>query len=186
MNWFRRLFRGRVQDSASSPDTQIQIGNNYGHYDGSPLLVSASPNLDEIFTGDTPVIQRLSDRNRNYWSKASLGDRRMTALIGYLQHPDPEVRRSVMRFVPSNQSARVAQVLLDRLLYDPDRAVQAAAADTIWQCEKEYHCKFAVRRLNDIGDQNLAQNARNLLVQHSPDEQARQALNGVIKSKGED
>lgn len=173
----------------TSHDSQgtIQIRNSYGHYDGSPLLVSASPNLEEIFTGDnTPAIQMLSDGNREYWSTASLRERRMTALIGYLQHPDAPVRMATMRFVASNQSARVSQVLFDRFVSDPDVAVQVSAAKTIWECEKDSNCKFAIGKLKDTRDQSRVQRALRLLIDSAPSDESRQAVQRLFSTDVDD
>ncbi len=172
----------------------IEVTNSYGHFDSSPLLVLPSPNLDEIMGGDTPVVQKLSAANRTYWASADLGDRRMTALIGYLQHPDPSVRVGTMRFVPSNGSSRVAQALVDVLMADPDSTVRSAAASTIWECEKAVHCKYAVGKLEDEvhreRDRNSrrygstrAQSALRLLLAQAPDEPAKQGLSTLLKGR---
>ena len=119
MKWLKRLIGGEQKAGKPTPPSYkskavIKILNSYGHYDSSPLLVEKSPDVEKIFKdSNPPVIQQLSDRNRDYWSSASVGDRRMTLYIGYLQHPNPEVRKAVMVFLPHDMPARVAQVLTD-------------------------------------------------------------------------
>lgn len=196
MNWLKSFFLGKQKEKKVAPATRekpkavIEIWNNYGIYDSSPLLVEESPDIEKIFNDpDPPVIQRLSDANREYWSTASAEDRRITALIGYLQHPDPEVRRAVMKFIPQNQSSMAVmnlwQTLFDRLGGDSDSSVRIAAAKTIWECERSVNCQFAVEKLKDEieygKEQSMvgptrARKAFQLLIEYAPDQKARDAL----------
>ena len=196
MNWLKRLLGGEpktdkvASDTREKPTAAIEIPNSYGHYDSSPLLVERFPNLNEIFGNqDPPTIQKLSDNNRQYWSKASAKEKLMTALIGYLQHPDPEIRKATIAFVPQNQSGRVAQVLVDRLGGDPDASVRIVAAQTIWECERNVNCEYAVNKLRDeiqYGSERSmvgptrARKAMQLLVEHAPDPQAKDAIQKLI------
>ena len=196
MNWLKRLLSGEQKAQKATSATRekakpvIEISNSYGHYDSSPLLVEKSPDLNKIFSGpNPPVIQKLSDTNRTYWSTASVSERRMTALIGYLQHPDPQVRKAVMAFIPQNQSGRVAQVLVDRLGGDPDSSVRIVAAKTTWECERKVNCEYAVSNLKDeikygtersIIGPTRARKALQLLVEHAPDNEAKDALQKLI------
>lgn len=196
LNWFKRLLSGEPKTDKVVSDTReksaaiIEILNSYGHFDSSPLLVEKSPNLKEIFESQNPpIIQKLSDRNRQYWSNASAKEKLMTALIGYLQHPDPEVRKATMAFVPQDPPVRVAQVLVDRLGGDPDASVRIVAAKTIWECEREVNCKYAVNKLKDeiqYGSERSmvgptrARKAFQLLVEHAPDPKAKDAIQKLI------
>jgi HEAT repeat protein len=196
MNWFKKLFGSEQKTTkvtsatGEKSKTIIEIPNSYGHYDSSPLLVEESPELEKIFSDpNPPVIQKLSDANREYWSTASASERCMTALIGYLQHPNPEVRRAVMGFIPQNQSGRVSQVLIDRLGGDPDSSVRIAAAKTIWECEREVNCKYAVDKLKDEMEYGTersmvgptrARKAVQLLIEYAPNQEAKDALKKLI------
>jgi hypothetical protein len=196
MNWLKRLLSGEqkaekvTSATRERPKAVIEIPNSYGHFDSSPLLVERSPDLNKILSDpNPPVIQKLSDANRAYWSAASVSERRMTAAIGYLQHPNPEVRRAVMAFVPPNPPVRVAQVLVDRLGGDPDLSVRIAAAETIWECERKENCESTVSCLKDEieygTEQSMvgptrARKALQLLVEHAPDHEAKDALQKLI------
>jgi hypothetical protein len=200
----RALYNHRSEDSkdnkvkVATPEkqnTSIEISNSYGHYDNSPLLVESTPDLDKIFSvPNPPIIQKITDANRKYWSTAPSSASHMAALIGYLQHPNPEVRKTVMEFTHQNQSARVAQVLVDLLGADADLSVQIAAAKTIWKCEKEVNCKYAVSKLKDeieygtersIVGPTRARKALQLLVEYAPDETSKSNIMSLINPGSE-
>ena len=183
MNWLKRLFGGE--------QAVIAIPNSYGQGDGSALLVEKSPDLEKIFNSpDPPVIQKRSDGTRDYWSTASVDTRRTALLVGYLQHPNPEVRKAVMAFTPPARymPASVRAVLVDRLGGDPDALVRLAAAKTIWERERESNCKYAVSKLKDetkygtglsVGP-SQARKALQLLIDNAPDQDAKRALQKLI------
>lgn len=161
---------------------------SYGHYDSSPLLIEESPDLERLFT-DLPVIQKPSEHNRGYWSTASASERRMTLLVGYLQHPNPEVRKAVMAFIPDEMPGRVSQLLVDILGGDPDADVRLAATKTIWEHEREVNCKYAVSKLKDeieygtersVVGPSRARKALQLLVDNAPHQEAKDALQQLI------
>jgi HEAT repeats len=196
MGWLKKLF-GREQTtekvasaSHDRPRAAIEIRNAYGNYDSSPLLVEESPDLEKILCSpEPPVIQKPSDANREHWSTASASERRMTAFIGYLQHPNPEVRKAAMALVPEYDPARVDQVLVDRLGSDPDPSVRIAAARTIWECERRVNCEYAVSKLRDEIDYGTersvvgpsrAREALQLLVDNSPDPKGKAALQELV------
>lgn len=110
----------------------------------------------------------------------------MTALIGYLQHPDPSIRKATMGFVGPDESARVSQALFDRLTSDPDATVQVAAAQTIWVSEREANCKYAIWKLKDTRDQSRVRKGLSLLIDHAPDAHARKAVQKLFSTDAED
>ena len=198
MNWFRRLFSWGKRGEKVAPVGReksrgvIEIPNSYGNYDSSPLLVEERPDLEAIFKShDPPVIQKISEQNRDYWATASVAERCMTLFVGYLQHPNPEVRRAVMAFIPRDMPAIVSQVLVDRLGGDTDELVRLAAAKTIWGCERDVNCEYAVSKLKDeieygtersVVGPSRARKALELLIDNAPDQASKEAL--ISKSRG--
>ncbi|MBC7247679.1 MAG: HEAT repeat domain-containing protein [Actinobacteria bacterium] len=180
--------------SGREPRTHV-IPKSYGLYDDSPLIVEESPDLERLLNSDEPpVIQTLSDRNRSFWEEvASTEAKRTSLLIGYLQHPDPDIRIRTMEYAAMSASSRVTQVLVDILGSDPSSTVKIAAAKTIWEREKESNCDFTIRCLKDEIDYGTerstvgptrAKGAMRLLIEHAPDQDRREAVKELIRSKG--
>ena len=94
-----------------------------------------------------------------------------------------------MALVPIDGPARVSQVLIDILGGDPDERVRVEAAKTIWRCESEVNCKYAINALKDeidygtersIVGPSRARNAIQLLLNKAPNQEAKNALQKLI------
>jgi uncharacterized protein YndB with AHSA1/START domain len=178
---------------SAAPDSvpnRIVIRNSYGHFDNSPLTIEAHPNLEQIFmSSDPPVVQQLSKDNEAHWAQAPAEERRMMAVIGYLQHPDPAIRKAVMPYTRDHNAMLVGRALTDRLGGDADPGVRKAAAGTIWARQREVNCKYVVAELLDeirYGNERSmvgptrAKSALQLLMESAPDANARVALQQLI------
>lgn len=191
MSFLRSIFGGKRKE--------IEVANNWGIGDGTPLLVEVSPDLEQLFSDpDPPAPQKLTDRNRKYWESADLKTKRNGLAMAYLQHPNPEVRRTTIDLVRDIDTSGVAQVLVD-LLADADPSVRKAAARSIWKRQGDNNCKFAVHALRDeirghvhgllgtttagltLGRDKAIQ-ALDLLVEEAPDQEARSAIKELIES----
>jgi hypothetical protein len=160
-----------------------------GHYDSAPLLLDEHPDLEQLFA-DPPVIQKPTDRNREYWASAEASIRRFTLTTGYLQHPSAEVRLETIALMAKLQERGNDQLLFDLLAADPVEAVRREAAKLTWLHEGPVHCKYAVYKAKDeiaYGSEShpvgptRARKALALLAETAPDEEARKALEDLIE-----
>jgi hypothetical protein len=169
--------------------TLLKILNPYGFYDSSPLLIQEFPDIEKIFNNPEPaVIQMLSKDNRAFWKTASISERKMTLFIGYLQHPNSEVKIKTIALLRNNSVMRVSQVLLDVLASDPYKEVRIAAANMIWK--KEGDCSYSVDMLKDeikygsersIVGPSRARKAIQLLLDNAPNQKARKTFNSLVQ-----
>jgi hypothetical protein len=102
---------------------------SHGYYDNAPLLIDEIPDLVQLYN-DPPIIQKPTKQNRQYWASENAKLRRMTLSIGYLQHPNPEVRLKTLKLIEEyrQMEGSIWQVLFDVLAADLDAAVRREAA----------------------------------------------------------
>lgn len=198
MGFLDKLFgKNKTTHVESRVGNLIEVANNWGIGDGTPLLVDANPDLELIFSDpNPPVPQQLTDKNRTYWEGVDLKTKRNALAVAYLQHPNSAVRKTTIDLVRDVNTVGVTQVLVD-LLADVDTSVRKAAAKSIWERQRGDNCKFAVHALRDeirghvhdllgtttsgltLGRDNAIR-ALDLLVEESPDENARKAIQELI------
>lgn len=190
--------RSAVDGRPAMGQAQIQVPPRGGGYDSAPLLLEVAPALDELLT-DPPVVQALTEDNRRYWSSAPPDPRRIALFTGYLQHPDPKVRLSILDLLTAAEySAGISQLLVDLLGADLDDAVRRRAARTIWACEGDVCCEYAVDKLRDeikggvgtmiyaasglkpLGPER-ARRALALLIETAPTHESGEALDKRVK-----
>jgi predicted RNA-binding Zn-ribbon protein involved in translation (DUF1610 family) len=151
----------------------IEVANNWGVGDGTPLLVEQHPDLNGIFSNPNPQPpQRLTQRNRSYWASQSRQSIRYALAMAYLAHPDPQVCASTISLIGIS-GAGIDQMLVD-LLANPSSAVRSAAVQAIWDRAKSpdpdaNSVAFAIRCLRDETEGTG-------LVSHMDPQAARQAL----------
>jgi hypothetical protein len=190
MSIFDRMFGKTKKDV----DKYFEVPNRYGVGDGTPLIVLANPDLEQLFNAPTaPVPQKLTDRNRSYWEKAGTAEIKEALAIAYLQHPNPLIRLKAIGYIRDVYSLLVTQILVD-LLTDVSPDVGKAAADLIWVRKIDDYCKFPVQALRDEirgysqlgGASNLALGrekaikALDLLVSSAPNEDAWRGIKRLI------
>ncbi|HEX3778783.1 MAG TPA: hypothetical protein VHX38_03900 [Pseudonocardiaceae bacterium] len=179
---------------AGDPSTVIRAPNVFGLGDGSPLVLAAKPNLARLLADPNPVAPQESPSA--VWSgPASI---RFALVIGYLGHPDPQVRVRAIS-LGSRQCGHTYgfQQQLVELTADPDPVVRLTAARAVWTVEGDTNCEQAVQSLRDeirgytnefdaaktttgrLGPMR-ARAALDLLVQQAPDAPAREQLCALI------
>jgi HEAT repeat protein/predicted RNA-binding Zn-ribbon protein involved in translation (DUF1610 family) len=110
----------------------IEVPNDWGVGDGTPLLVEQRPDLEGILSDPNPQPpQRLTEGNRSYWESQSQQSIRNALAIAYLAHPDPQVRASTISLVKDIGTVGIGQMLVD-LLADSSSVVRSAAVQAIW------------------------------------------------------
>jgi predicted RNA-binding Zn-ribbon protein involved in translation (DUF1610 family)/HEAT repeat protein len=155
----------------------IEVANNWGVGDGTPLLVEQHPDLNTIFSDPNPQPpQRLTQRNRSYWASQSRQSIRYALAMAYLGHPDPKVCASTIPLIKDIRSVGIDQMLVD-LLVNPSSAVRSAAVQVIWDRAKSpdpdaNSIAFAIRCLRDEIEGTG-------LVSHMDPRAARQALEAL-------
>jgi hypothetical protein len=190
-------FFGKRKPSESNFDTGnfIEVPNNWGEGDGTPLIVEVQPDLEKIFSDPNPQPpQRLTERNRKYWESLTLEHMRVTLAMAYLGHPDSHVREETIKFVKDIDALGVMQEFVD-LLADPIPSVRKSAAIVIWEKNR---WEFTVEALCDeirgystmgpvrttagltLGD-TKAIGALEFLVEEAPDENARKEIKEFIQ-----
>jgi hypothetical protein len=172
---------------------RIEVSPRGSDYDSAPLLLEEAPDLEQLFA-DPPIIQKPTEENREFWASAEAGAqwRRMTLVAGYLQHPKPEVRLATLGLMEKHElskAAALSQMIFDLLAADPDETVRQEVARITWLSERDVNCEYAVNKARDeiaYGSDNdpvgptRARRALELLVQASPDEDAKRALEHLI------
>lgn len=132
----------------------IEVPNNWGIGDSTPLLVERQPDLESIFSDPNPSPpQQLTERNRSYWESQDPRGIRCALAVAYLSHPAPEVRAATIRLVKSLNAVGIRQMLVD-LLADSSSDVRSAAVEAIWDAAKSpdpdaNSVAFAIRCLRD-------------------------------------
>jgi hypothetical protein len=115
----------------------IEIANEWGIGDGTPLVVEASPNLERVFSDPNPTVpQRITARNREYWESASVKTKQADLAIAYLSHPNSEVvLRMLQHHIPTEvlNTFGVTDKLTDLLVY-PNMEIRHEAAKVVWKC----------------------------------------------------
>jgi hypothetical protein len=127
----------------------VQVPNRDHFGDGKPLILSASPNLDRIFTDlepESPLSE--GDKNRSYWQGQDLAAKRNILAIAFLQHPNAAVRLATISLVQNMRTVGVSDELIN-LLGDSDASVSRAAAASIWERQKDESCSWALKALRD-------------------------------------
>lgn len=185
----------KASQSSQSPIAQpsnmsgsfIEIKRCYGWGNGTPLLVEVNPNLEEIFSDTNPPNpQRRTDPNPEAWERAELRYKRIPLAIAYLQHPNPQIRKATLDPIHDIDAAVISQVMAD-MFGDVDMSVRTAVAKAVWQRQGHVHCKYMVNILKDEMDypgaflgRDNARKALDLLVQHAPSKEAKDAIKTVI------
>ena len=149
MDFLRNLFRREPRADAPSSKGFIEVQNKWGIGNGTSLLVERHPNLESIFSNPNPQPpQRLTERNRSYWENESRESIRNALAMAYLSYPNPQVRADTIRMVKNIDTVGISQMLVD-LLADSSSAVRSAAAEAIWDRERDVNCEDAVAILQD-------------------------------------
>jgi hypothetical protein len=171
----------------------ISVPNVFGLGDGGPLVLAAKPHLARMLSASHPAPPQ---DNRNAWTSAA--SIRFALVIGYLAHPDPKVRVNAITL-----GARYCghtygyQDRLVELAADPDQKVRLAAVNALWTVHRESSCERVVQSLrdeirghtNDFGlpaaaglrlGPDRARAALDLLVEHAPNDAARDTLLDLI------
>lgn len=197
MSFLGNIFgKSGKKNAKGRPDNLIEVTNNWGIGDGTPLLVEANPNLEQIFSDPNPTVpQQITDKNQSFWEKAELKSKLNALAIAYLQHPNFVVRKATIDLVPDIKTVGVANLLVD-LLADIDPSIRKAAAKSIWERQND-NCRFEVLALRDeirghirgltgtttaglsLG-RDRAIRALDFLVEEAPDENARKAIQEMI------
>lgn len=194
MGILNKLFGKKQQtESGTTGSNFIEVSNDMGLGDGTPLLVEHKPDVRNIFTDPNPPSpQQITDRNREYWKGADANTKHVGLAIAYMQHPDPAVRKATIEIAGPIDAMGVSQMLVD-LLADPDQSVRQNAAIKIWERQRDNHCQFAIRALRDeirghtstgfgtltMGHEKAIQ-ALNVLVEEAPNEDAHKAIQELI------
>jgi hypothetical protein len=132
------------------------------------------------------------------WAEHGPDEIRLALVLAYMFHPDPQVRvTAVHRGLDHCVDTMGFQDALVDLSADPDPVVQAAAVRALWSAQQESNCEHAVKSFRDeirghssgfgeptteglrIGGER-ARVALDLLVEHAPDDAARQAVRTLI------
>jgi hypothetical protein len=165
----------------------LEVSNCFGLGDGTPLLVEANPDLEEVFgSADPPAPQRLTDRNREYWAGADPETKREALVVAYLQHPHPRVQQEMFRYLGNVRHAGIVWLLLEQLA-DGNSITRDLAAKAIWTNLGGNGCRWAVQALADeiqgasrfpecpLGPERAIR-ALDGLVASAPDEASRSAI----------
>lgn len=172
---------------------RIEVPHRGCGYDSAPLLIEEDPDLEQLFA-DPPVIQKPTEQNREFWASEEAGAqwRRMTLVAGFLQHPKPEVRLATLELMEKHglsSAAGLSQLIFDLLATDQNETVRREVARITWLSERDVNCEYAVNKAKDeiaYGSENgpvgptRARKALELLVEASPDEDAKKALEHLI------
>lgn len=198
MGFLKNIF-GKIKPSTKrrcESEDFIEIPNEWGIGDGTPLLVERFPNLEKIFTDTNPPIpQQLTERNNKYWEEANLEAKRNALAIAYLQHPDFCIQKKTIPLVENICSIGVIQVLVCLFAnpYPWFSDVRKQAAQSIWRRGKD-NCEYAVRVLRDIirGHTSLgfaanfpltrteAIQALDIFVEEAPNVDARKTIMEIV------
>jgi len=196
--WNKLFGKTRPTESEIVTPNVLEVPNDWGIGDGTPLVVERRPDVRRIFSDpDPPSPQQITDRNQEYWKDADTKTKRVGLAIAYMQHPDPAVREATIEIAGHINAIGVYQALVDRLA-DQDPTVCQSAARTIWNQHRHDQCKFAVHALRDeirghakmapglvttagltLG-RDKAIRALDVLVEEAPDEDARKAIQELI------
>ena len=181
-----------TKPSDPSPRT-IQVPNQHHLGDRRPLVLSEIPDVNAIFADPSPASPLMdSEQNRSYWGTLDIATKRVILAMAFLQHPKSSVRLAAINLARNIGAVGVSDILIN-LLGDSDPAVSRAAAESIWERQKNENCTSAVKALRDeirgttstgttdglVMGRKAGIRALDLLIDSAPDERARTAIHDI-------
>jgi hypothetical protein len=129
------------QYSLPTPVTTVEVENAIDWQSGSPFILKKEPNLEEIINSldmDSPQIP--TEINEIAWEGADIEFKRVSMIIAYLHHPDPQVKLNTLSFITDIKDETLNSILFN-LLREKNLALQKAILNIYWREQSGEACQ---------------------------------------------